>query len=226
MRKFAFISIIYIFCVCVAVHGYTNKNTLAVLDFENNSIMNADNFAALSGGLADILITEMNQVDAIQVVERRKLKSIIDEIKLRQSGVLDENAGMKVGAMLGAQNLVFGSYMVTMDNKIRIDVRIVEVETGLTIKASEVTGKTKNILKLVKKLAQKIIEDLKYPISKDEKKYFKKTKDFSLKTMVLFSNGLKYEDQGDFVKAKIYYLKALEAEPEFRRAKEKLAQLN
>ncbi|MCJ7812186.1 CsgG/HfaB family protein, partial [bacterium] len=145
MKKMNQLQRLVCFIFFISVPVFAADNTLAILDFENNSFFNPEEYQPLAKGLSEMMITELNQVEALQVVERQKLRSLIDELKLSQSGILSEESSVEVGKMLGAQHLVFGSYMVTPDKKIRIDVRIVKVETGLTIKASQVTGKEKEL---------------------------------------------------------------------------------
>ncbi len=200
-------------------------STLAVLDFENNSLFDAEQYDNLSKGLAEMMITELSKVNSIQLVERRDLKSVLDEIKLAQSGVLDESKTAQVGKLLGAQNLVFGGFMVTMNNQIRIDCRIVEVETGLTKQAAEITGKTKKLFPLIQELSVKVLNNLEIKLSKEEKKALKKSNNIKMDAILLFSEGLDYEDQNDFKNARKCYEKALKIEPKFERAKLRIIDL-
>ena len=118
----------------------SQTKTIAVLDFSNNCIFEKEKYASLSPGLAEIMITELSNVKTLKFVERQKLNAMIEEMQLAQSGLVSEETGVQVGKLVGAKYLVFGSYMV-FDKKERMDARIVEVETGLTIKAEQVTRK-------------------------------------------------------------------------------------
>ena len=207
------------------IPAFVNENTLAVLDFENNSLFNREENQPLSKGLAEMMITELNQVQALRVVERQKLRSLLDEIKLSQSGTVSEASSVRAGKMLGAKHLVFGGYMA-MDKNIRIDVRIVEVETGLTVKASEVTGKSRDILSLVKKLSKKILSDLNIRMTKNEIRSLDKSKKMDMQAVVYFSEGLDFEDRRQWGKAREFYQKALKIEPEFEQAKIRIQRLS
>ena len=155
-----------------------------------------------------------------------KAGHLLDELKLSQSGIITQESTVKVGHLLGAQHLLFGGFIVTAQNKIRIDVRIVEVETGLTVNASEVTSKTKRILSLVKQLSKQILEGLTIHLTKKEEDFYKKVKNIELDTVILFSKGLEYEDRGEFETAKRIYMKVLEVEPNFHKAKVRLQQIS
>ena len=199
--------------------------TLAVLDFENNSFFNSVTYQPLSKGLAQIMITEIQNIKSIQVVERQRLRELLDELKLSQSGLLSADNSVQVGKMLGARYLVFGGFMVTMNKKIRIDVRVVEVETGLTLKAGEETGKVGKVLSLVKKLSRNLLKDIQVKLSKEEERLLKKTDDVKEEALLAFSSGIEYEDKHDYKTAASFYQKAIEIDPDFNQARERLENL-
>lgn len=202
------------------------KKTIAVLYFENNSLAKREEMEPLRKGLADMFITEFSKIDQFQVVERSRLEQLIQEMQLGQSGMLDSKTAQQVGKLLGAQNLVFGSYMNMYDGKMRIDVRIVEVETGLTIKAEEATGKAKDLYKLVSKLVVKIIKNLDVRVSKADVLRLSQVENKSFDAALYYAKGLEYEDAGDIANAKKMYSKALKKNKKFEKAKQRLQALS
>ncbi|MBN1782127.1 hypothetical protein JW948_13425 [bacterium] len=217
-----------ILCASVLIGGLNataGPMTLAVLDFENRTFLQAEKYAPLSQGLAEMMITELSRIQSVHMVERRRLKELLDELKLQQSGMTSGDGAMQVGRMSGAGHLVFGSFMVVSDNKIRIDLRIVEVETGKNLKAAEVTGKTRDILSLIKKLSGKIVNDLSLILTKEEAGQLERSGTLEINAVMSFSRGLVLEDQNDINGAYAEYKKALEIEPEFEQAKQAIARL-
>jgi tetratricopeptide (TPR) repeat protein len=136
--------------------------------------------------------------------------------------MVSEQGSLQVGKLIGAKHLVFGGYMVMMDDKIRIDVRIIEVETGLTLKAGEVTGKTKDVLSLVQKLGNKILKDLNIKLAESGETPGR----ISIDALKLFSKGIEFEDKGDTARALECYRKALDQDPDFQQAKDRAARLS
>ena len=72
------------------------KRTIAILDFNNNSIVDREQLDPLKKGLADILITEVSKVDAFRVVERDKLKEVVMELEFGQSELVDPSTAQKM----------------------------------------------------------------------------------------------------------------------------------
>ena len=197
--------------------------TLAVLDFENNSFFNADAVQPLSKGLGQMMATELSRCTSVRIVERRKLQRLVDELKLAQAGVTDEENAVQVGRMAGAQNLVFGGYLVMPDGKMRMDVRVVEVETGLTLQAGEATGRTRDALSLVRKLSRKVLKDLELRLTAPDDR---PPGNVSLEALTQFSKGVEFEDQGEADRAAECFRKALALEPDFGPAKDRLGRLS
>lgn len=219
------ILLIFIITIPVISSSAEDVKTVAILDFSNNSLIDKEKHASLSQGLAEIMITELSKVQNLQLVERQKINSLIQEMQLSQSGMISENAGIQVGKLLGAHFLVFGSYMISFNNKIRVDIRIVDVETGVTAKAEEVTDKVTKLFEIIKKLNEKITKDLDVKISDDEKKALM-TSETSLDVISCFSTGLEFEELNKIDEAKKMYQKILEKDADFEPAKKRLRELS
>jgi TolB-like protein len=111
--------------------------TIAISYFDNSS--GDAKYNALSKGIADMLITDLSKVKGVNIVEREKLEKLIQEIKLGQSKYFDPATAQKLGKGLGAQNILTGSFYF-LDNTLRIDARLIDVQTGGIILAEQVTG--------------------------------------------------------------------------------------
>ncbi|NOY78937.1 MAG: tetratricopeptide repeat protein [Calditrichaeota bacterium] len=209
---------------CFAAQQIPRK-TLAVLYFQNNSLADRQNMDPLRKGLADMLITELSKIQALKVIERSQLQQMIEEMKLGQSGLVDEQTAQKVGRLLGAQTLLLGSYVVMFGGKMRIDARIVEVETGRTLEAEEVTGKVKDLFKMVQKLSRKIAKALDVKLTKGDKKRLKTAQNKSFDAALYYSRGLELEDTGKWEQAKAMFEQALKINPKYTSAREELAKI-
>ena len=225
MIKLINIFVIITFALLVSPVSAQDLDTIAFLYFDNNSLEDREELEPLTKGMTDMFITEFAQLENLKVVERAQLEKLLNEMALGQSGLLDESSAQQVGKMLGAQYLVFGSFMNLYKGQFRIDVRIVQVETGLTIRAEQETGKKKDFYKLVKKLSAKIIKNLKFKVSKSDIANLTKVENSSLDAALFYSRGLDYEDAGDINNAKKMYQKALKKNPKYNSAKKRLTEL-
>ena len=174
----------------------SKKITLAVLYFENNSVVDKDKMEPLSKGIADMLITELTKIKAFKVVERERLNDVIDELKLQQTGVFDQSTAQKIGKLLGAQTLLLGSFMNFFGEQIRVDLRIVETETGLTLKAEEMTDDLDNLLQVVKDLASNVTEEMDIQLSSEEQAALEQDKSsIAIQSSLYYAQAVETEDK-------------------------------
>jgi TolB-like protein len=129
------------------VYHQTPK-TLAILPFENNSVTDPELYHPLTKGLSAMLITDLsNNVSTLKLIERNKVQSLLKEIALSQSGSIDKSTAIRAGKILGAQAITFGSFMV-LEEQVRIDARIVKVETSEVLMAESILGRSDNFIDL------------------------------------------------------------------------------
>jgi len=88
----------------------------------------------------EILTTSFVSSDAFQIIEREQLNKVLDEIKLTQSGIVDTSNVKLLGNMVGADAIVLGS-ITKLGDDLRLDIRIVDVDSGLILTAEKNEGK-------------------------------------------------------------------------------------
>src|SRR5262245_18395030 len=115
------------------------QNTLAISDFDNNIVTERERLEPLRKGLAQMFTSELSQLQDLQLVERADLHRVLEEMKLAQAGLVDEKSAPQVRKLVGAQHLLLGGFIYLPNKKIRLDARVVEVETGRTLRAGEST---------------------------------------------------------------------------------------
>ncbi len=208
------------FMVIVLESSARERMTIAVLDFKNNSPTESSDLKPLEQGLADVVITTLTQAQGLKVVERREIKAIFEEMALGQSGVIDESTAQNVGKLLGAQFLVLGSFMKGFQEDIRIDCRIVRTETGLTLKAEQVSGKLKEIIKLMNQLSEKILNHLNVKLDSSEEKAIKQLDaGCSYDVLMDYFRALEFIEKQQYVKADALLTKVSKTCPKFRKAR-------
>ena len=111
------------------------KQTVAILDFEGRGINQME-----AATLTDRLMSEMVSTVAVIMVERNQMNEILQEQGLQQAGCTSSECAAEVGALLGVQNMVSGSFG-KLGNTYTVDAKMFSVETGATIRSSSKTHK-------------------------------------------------------------------------------------
>ncbi len=208
------ISLFALVCL-LGAHAHAGR-TLAVTPFENTGGKAAD--AALGKGLADMLITDLTQVSALTVVERDRIAAVLEELKLSQSSFVDPKTALKLGRGLAAELLMTGSYLL-VDEKLRIDARVLEVATGRVVLSEKVEGTRAQFFAMEQELVEALVRSLKLQLGLAEKSALRKAQTESFEAWKSYSEGLDAKDKGDSKRAAELFKLALQEDPGYRAAK-------
>ena len=129
------------------------KQTVAILEFEGRGISQLE-----AKTLTDRLMSEMVNTDAVIMVERNQMDEILNEQGFQQSGCTSSECAAEVGALLGVQNMVSGSFG-KLGNSYTIDAKMFSVETGATIRTVSKTykGPVDNLLTVIEVVGWEIV---------------------------------------------------------------------
>jgi TolB-like protein len=197
---------------------------LAVLYFDNECVTDREQLDAFRKGIADTIISDLGSLPRLHVVERERLDALLSELQLQQSGLVDPATAKRIGSLLGVQALLMGSY-TAIGEMLRIDARIVEVETGLVLQAEEVTGQTRDFFRMEEALVAKIAAGLNVTLTTDEKARLARGGRRSFDAFVAYSRGLDEMDRGRHAQAEEAFREALSIDPGFDRAASKKKEL-
>ena len=136
--------------VAPVVKPDAQRPTVAILYFDYSG--KDESLVVLKKGLAQMVITDLSGLTAVRIVERERLEEILDELKLGASAKIDPATAAKVGKLLGARYMVMGGYFDLLGS-LRVDARVVEVETGRIIRSVGSIGKGDDFLELERKIA-------------------------------------------------------------------------
>jgi TolB-like protein len=197
--------------------------TVAVSYFDNNT--GKAEYDPLAKGLADMLITDLGQVQALRIVEREKLNQVLGELKLSRSKFIDPKTAQRLGKGLAAQFILSGGYTLAGDT-IRIDARVFNVETGAVLTSERVEGKKDEFFALEKEIADVLIAALEVKLASGEKSKLRANATQSFEAWSSYAAGLDAQDRGDAAAARVAYAKALAADPNYRAARNATERLN
>ncbi|MBW2195113.1 MAG: hypothetical protein JRD47_00575 [Deltaproteobacteria bacterium] len=113
------------------------KGAIAVWNLEN--LTPAEHSRLDLGELLSTKIIEtIKSLESYPVVERQHLLLALEELNLATTSLADESTRLRIGNMVGARFMIFGGYQVIAEI-MRLDLRLVDVETGKIIKATQRT---------------------------------------------------------------------------------------
>jgi tetratricopeptide (TPR) repeat protein len=196
--------------------------TIAIMEFDNFSIGKyQEQLGALSKGLADFFEHDFRKISALKVVERDKIDFVLKELELQKSGQVDQATAAKIGKILGAQIMVFGSITQLDDNNSRMIVRAVKVETSEIIASVDKQGKPE-YSKMEKELVEDLAKQLNIQINDQTKSLLMEGGTDSFDATTVYSKGLDYMDKYDYRNAYECFKKAFELDKTFAEAKRKM----
>ncbi len=202
------------------------RPTLAVLYFTNSALVDFDSYAPLSKGMAEMLINEIAQNQAVRVVERDRLQPLLEEQNLQNSDRVDKETAVKLGKTLGARHMLMGSFVIDPNRNLRIDVRAVNTETSAIEYVKTVSGKADQLLQLVIDLGQQINTGLNLPALKTASATVPAAKNPNqFKALMAMSQALEAEDKDDMKGAATLYRAAVALAPEYQPLQTKLAMI-
>lgn len=196
--------------------------TLAVMDFTNNSITRREDYEGLRKGLPSIMINNVTGGTDLQVIERERIEWLLNELELQEkAGKVDQSTAVQTGELLGANAVVFGSFIAT-EEEMNISARVVKVETGEVMFGDQVQGNPDEFFDLIQELSQKVTKSINVEM---EETTLGSEQTRSLDAMMAYSDGLDLLEAGQYRKAQQKFQQALDYDENFTKAEKKMESL-
>jgi TolB-like protein len=175
------------------------KKTVAVLYFDNYT--GKSDYDALGKGIASMMISDLSAVPEIQLVERDRMQDVVKEMDVQRTRYFDSTTAVRAGRMLGSQYIIVGSF-AALQPKMKIETRVVSVETGAIVKTAQVTGDEDKFFELQQRLARDLVDGLGIALSpEDQAKLAAKQEQNrvdAVSTLVAFSGALARYERADY----------------------------
>ena len=179
-----------------------------------------EQYAALGRGLAELLSIDLGHIEALQLVERVRLQTLLDEINLAGSEYFDPVSAPRVGLLVGAGRLIGGVYNVLGDD-LQLDAALWEVERADVADLGTRTGALSTLFDLEKELVFSALAEMGIEPTEEERRRIDFVPTQNLQAFLAFSRGLEREDAGAFDEAASFYGQAVELDPTFRQASQR-----
>ncbi len=111
---------------------------VTVWDFDDQS---PDPAAApyLRRALAENLTGHLLRVPGLPVVERQRLRELLDEQRLSSGALADIDTRLRLGRIVGAARMVFGGYLV-LGEEVQVHARVVDTASSRVLVSDSFTG--------------------------------------------------------------------------------------
>ncbi|MFQ5703954.1 MAG: CsgG/HfaB family protein [Gemmatimonadales bacterium] len=199
---------------------------IGVLPFENGGSIGVDkeDLGAFSIGLQQMLITELAFNGQLRLVDRTNLKQLMEEQDLGKTGRVDAQTAAKIGKIVGAKYMILGGF-IDWNADLRIDARVVDVETTEIIKVQRARDKRDNMNDIVVDLANNLTKGLNLPALSRQAFNKRKGRKIPPKAVKLYTKGLFYQNNGNNQKAAELFSQASAIFPEYTEAQKALKQV-
>lgn len=142
----------------------SDRPVVAVLDFTNSALVDHDVYEPFTVGIAGMLLAELEENPEIRLVERERIRQVLEEIELGESGRVDRESAVQAGRILGAHYVITGGFVIDRRETLRLDARAVSVETSLIEQVETVTDDADNLLRAVQRLGRQLSASLDLPV--------------------------------------------------------------
>ncbi|MGD2068762.1 MAG: CsgG/HfaB family protein [Gemmatimonadota bacterium] len=145
-----------------------DRPVVAILDFTNSALVDHERYEPFSAGIAGMLLADLRQNPRIELVERERIRDLLDEIELSESGRVDPEAAVEAGRILGAHHVIVGGFVIDPQGNLRLDARAVSVETSRIEHVETVEDDVENLLRAVTRLGRQLSASLDLPMDDSE----------------------------------------------------------
>lgn len=201
---------------------------IAVMRFEDGGSFGQDkeDFEALTVGIQQMFLTEFAINGQLRVIERGRINELMDELERAAGGAVDANTAARIGELVGAKYMVFGSF-IDWYGDFRLNARIVEVETSEIVKVERGRRKREEMPSLVVDLANQITRGLDLPrlSRRTLEQRQRHSESVPPEAVRLYTRGLLYQDRGDNERAAELFRQAKAMFPDYTEADAALQQI-
>jgi TolB-like protein len=131
--------------------------SVAILDFAN--LQKDSQYAHLEVGISEAFTASFVRSKRFRVVERNQLEKVRAELQLNRSEFVDQATAQRIGRLVGAQYLLFGSFQAP-GGVVRINARLIRVETGEIVHVDSMTGNASSALSMPDTLAERFLSQI------------------------------------------------------------------
>jgi tetratricopeptide (TPR) repeat protein len=181
----------------------------------------SDELQPLGRALAELLSTDLGLTDRLTVLERARVQLFLDELRLAQTGVTDEQTAARAGRVLGAGRIIQGR-LEGSEASLTVQAAVVPVGTPPDPQAAPLRqqGSLDALFDLQTNLTLDLYRALGVELTVAERERVARRPTQNVQALLAFGAGLEAEDALRYAEAVQRYDRALELDPGFQEAQE------
>ncbi|WP_043581786.1 CsgG/HfaB family protein [Gemmatimonas phototrophica] len=174
----------------------------------------------LAYALADLVSTDLSRSKQVKVVERARFSEVLRELNLASTGRVDSATAPRVGRLVSAERLVFGSVQSMPDGRtLRLGARVGDVERSTLSRPIDASAPLAEILAAEKALVLRLFESLGVQLTPAERAEVEQQPTKSIGALLAYGRGVQRYYEGDFKGASRSFRDATRLDPNFRAAR-------
>lgn len=190
-------------------------NSIAVMPFRASGL--SDELAPLQTALAEMIITDLGFTQ-LRSIERVRVSSIVDEMRLGLGGVTTEETSTRVGRLLRAQHVVQGQLNSGGGQQLAVSANVLNTASRTAGNALTQQGELDAIFDMEKQLVFGILAEAGYTPSPAERERINENRVANLIAFLAYGRGLEALDRGNYAEARAQFEQATRADPSFGAA--------
>ena len=190
-----------------------DADTIAASYFEDLS--SDKSLRPFQKGLGAMLTSDLSKIKSLKVVERMQLQALLQEMGLGKTGILDSRTAPRAGRLLGAETLLVGNIVGSIDTAAVLTSTSKEQIVGST----SIRVEKEEFYKLPILIVRDVAKLLNIELTAEENQEIGIPHTTNYKAFIYYGKAIDAVDEGDYKKAKDLFASALREDPKFDLAK-------
>ena len=190
--------------------------TVAVFPFR--LVSDNEDLAPLRVALADMMITDLAISNALTVLERTQIQSLLNEMALSEAGYADPATGARAGRLLRSEHVVQGVLTTLGQENIQFDAEVMNTVQAQSAGSISDQDQLESIFEMEKGLVFQILDVLGAALTPAEREAINENRAENILAFLAYGEGLMAMDRGDFQAASDLFQQAASLDPTFDAA--------
>jgi tetratricopeptide (TPR) repeat protein len=192
-------------------------HSIAILPFGFNS--DRQDLQPLVYALSDMMITDFSASNALTVLERAKIQTLLDEMSLTEAGYADPSTGARAGRLLQAANVVQGVITTVGNDNLRLDTDVLNTTSASSEGTESVQDQLSKLFDMEKELVFRTLRDvLHIQLTPAEEQAIRNNRADNMLAFLAYGRGLRDRDKGEYAAALQQFRQAQQLDPGFGAA--------